>query len=124
VFRGERAGGPEHQETIRRVAEELRLNLGVWTWIDTGENPLQEIPDVIAVPTDSWDMDNVLFVEVETRPSRDPGKIRKYIERAEKSGARILFVVDEKYLDYIRRFGVEAATPDMVVDAARRVLGL
>ena len=126
VFSGERAGGPEHQEAIRRIVEELRLNLGVWTWIDTGEEPLREIPDVIAIPyrdANSWDTGNVLFIEVETRPSRDPGKIRKYIERAGKSGARILFVVGEKYLDYIRGFGAEASIPDNVVDAVKRILG-
>ena len=87
---------------------------------------MREAPDIIAIPyTDHgmWGLDRVLFIEVETRPSRDPGKIKKYIERARKSSARILFVADEKYLDYIRGFGVEATTPSSVINVVTRILG-
>lgn len=125
-FRGERAGGSEHRRIVEKVVEDLRLNLGVWAWVDTGEDATTELPDIIVIPPsgyDRWGLEKVLFVEVETRPSRDPGKIKKYIERAKKNRASILFVVDEKYLDYIMGFGVKASTPDNVVDAVKRVLG-
>ncbi|NPA98972.1 MAG: hypothetical protein GXO43_06290, partial [Crenarchaeota archaeon] len=126
-FHGERAGGPEHRRIIEGVVENLRLDLGVWAWVDTGEDVSAELPDIIVIPPngyDRWGLDKILFVEVETRPSRDPGKVKKYIERAAKSRAGILFVVDEKYLDYIRGFGAEASTPDSIVDAVKSVLGL
>ncbi len=126
-FRGERAGGLEHQDMVRRIVEDLRLNIGVWTWVDTGEEGSMELPDIVAIPPnghDSWSMDKVLFIEVETRPSRDPGKIKRYIERSRESGARILFVVDEKYLNYMEGFGVDATTTDGIVDAFKKILEL
>lgn len=126
-FNGERAGGLKHRDMIKRIVEDLRQNMGVWTWIDTGKETSMELPDIMVVPPSGYkslDLGRVLFIEVETWPSRDPGKIRRYIERARKSGAHILFVVDEKYLGYMERFGVDSVAPDGVVDAVKRILAL
>jgi len=110
---------------IKRIVEDLRLNMGVWTWIDTGEETSMELPDIMVVPPsgyESWDLGRVLFIEVETQPSRDPGKIKRYIEGARASRARLLFAVNEKYLDYMRDFGIDSITPDAVIEAVKEYL--
>jgi len=126
VFTGERAGGEEHQQLVFNVVEQLRLELGAWTWIDTGALGTAEQPDVIAIPlenVDKWNLTKALFIEVEVNPRKHPDKIMKYIERAKKINVALIFITkDAKDAEYVQKLRATSATIDSAIRIIREFL--
>jgi DNA helicase HerA-like ATPase/predicted transcriptional regulator len=105
----ERAGGPEHVETMRRTLEKLWEN-GYWCVWDKGDRS-GRFPDILATPPVSsqvkgkegkqvtilnpkdWDKKNRMAIEVETDPARNFKQLRENYDKNVSRWGWVRFVV-------------------------------